>query len=112
MPRLAPILLALAFATPACKSKTADCAGVGDKVVALIRVELERETEDDDRKRRVSMLPALKEELEGKCKAEQWSEAARICMAKAKSIAELEKCDPDRDFENKDEPPKDQDKAP
>jgi hypothetical protein len=92
------LLVALAVAAPAagCKSKAADCAAVGNRVVALIRAELEREPDDDERRRRESMLPALKEELESKCKAQKWSEAARSCMDSAKSIAELEKCDPDK----------------
>lgn len=93
------LAVALAAGLPACKSKAADCAAVGNKVVALIRAELEREADSDEKRRRESMLPALKEELESKCKAEKWSEAARSCIDGAKSIAELERCDPDRGFD-------------
>lgn len=100
-------LVLVAILSPAigCKSKTADCAAVGNRVVSLIRAELEREPDDDERHRRESMLPALKEELESKCKAEKWNEAARSCMDSARSIAELEKCDPDMGKREDKKPP-------
>ena len=101
------VAVALAAAAPACKSKAADCAAVGNKVVALIRAELERETDGEEKRRRESMLPALKEELESKCKAEKWSEVARSCIDHAGSIADLEKCDPDRRLDKASETPPD-----
>lgn len=98
------LALALAAGVPACKNKSADCSAVANKVVALIRAEVEREADGDEKRRRESMLPALKEELESKCKAEKWSEISRSCIDHAGSIAELERCDPDRDFADKDKP--------
>lgn len=93
MARLA-LLIALALAA-ACGKKSNDCSAVADKAISLIRAELGHEKSGEERQRRESMLPALKEELISHCESEKWSPHVRECILVAKTTGELEKCDPD-----------------
>jgi small lipoprotein (TIGR04454 family) len=89
------LLVTILAAAAGCGGKKADCAAVGDRAIALIRAELEREGEGEERAQREGMLPALKEELVDQCKAEKWNETVRRCVIAADSVAALERCDPD-----------------
>lgn len=93
MARIA-LLIALALAA-ACGNKSNDCSAVADKAISLIRADLGHEKSGEERQRRESMLPALKEELSSHCESEKWSPRVRECILVAKTTAELEKCDPD-----------------
>ncbi len=86
--------------------KGADCDNAATNVAKLARASLQADgkmglegskaSDAADRNRQESMLPALKEQLIQTCKTEEWSQRVRECVANAKSVGELVKCDPDK----------------
>jgi len=89
-----------------CSAKGADCDSAAANVAKLARASLQADgtmdledskaSEAADRNRQESMLPALKEQLTQTCKAEEWPQRVRECVANAKTVGELVECDPDK----------------
>lgn len=93
------VLVSTGLAAPGCRGASADCESVGRRVETLTRAALEGEPDDERRKKKESLLPALGKELEKQCRNEKWSAAVRRCVINAESTGDLNKCDPDRESE-------------
>ena len=105
MGAIAIAISSLTFLGLGCRGSKTDCDAAAANVEKLGRAALTEDAKlgnqdpaaEKERTRQEAMLPAFKEQLAESCRSEKWSGPLRECVAAAKTVSELNKCDPDRD---------------
>ena len=97
------VVLSLALALPgaiACnkKSDAPDCKAAASTYAALVKDQIDHDTEGKDsegrRAQALSLIPSLKEEMAKACEKNKWNERTRICIKDAKAASDLPHCMP------------------